>query len=132
MLYENNSIRDNDIARLYKGNATKRPSERNRGREIQLELVEDDKKLGNVLEYLRMKANDNDQFELARTIGLTINKLKRQFAKRGIMPVFSSDAGAVQIEHRLPREARFTVTAFLNAIERGSVDIDAILTHRGY
>ena len=131
MLYENNSIRDNDIAKLFM-TQTKRPNERNRGREIQLQLTEEDKRFGNILEYLRERANECNQFETAKIIGLTIGKLKRQFAKRGIMPMFSSDAGAKQIEMRLPRETRFTVNAFLNAIERGASDVDAILTHRGY
>ena len=131
-MYAENSIRDNDIARLYRSNATKRPSERNRGREIQIELNPEDTKFGNILEYLRERAMECNQFETAKIIGLTIGKLKRQFAKRGIMPVFSSDAGAKQIEMRLPRETRFTVDTLLNAIERGSFDIDAILTHRGY
>lgn len=130
-MYENNSIRDNDIARAFK-TSTKRPNERNRGREIQLQLTEEDKRFGNILEYLRMRANDNDQFETARVIGLTIGKLKRQFAKHGIMPVFSSDAGSAQIATRLPRETRFTVNALLNAIENRTSDVDAILTHRGY
>lgn len=131
MLYNQNSIQDSDIARAFM-TSTKRPSERNRGREIQLQLSEDDKRFGNILEYMRERAMECNQFETAKVIGLTIGKLKRQFAKRDIMPVFSSDAGAKQIEMRLPCETRFTVNAFLNAIERGASDVDAILTHRGY